>query len=171
MLIEFGGLPGTGKSTLAAHLADRTGAVLLRIDVIDAAMRRVGLIADQTGVAAYGVAHDLAAAHLKRGFTVIVDAVNPVEEARAGWRALAEVEGARHLVIETGCEDPAEHRRRATARDNDIADWVYPSWEEIGQRRREYQPRHDERLVLDTTRPVGELHEEIDRYLTATDHR
>src|ERR1700722_16782873 len=88
-LIEFGGLPGTGKSTLAQRLALRTGAVLLRVDEIEAAMRRNNLTPEQTGVAAYSVAHDLAASHLRRGLTVIADAVNAVEAARAGWRELA----------------------------------------------------------------------------------
>ncbi len=54
-LIEFGGLPGTGKSTLAGWLAGETGAVWLRIDEIENAMRRHGLTADQTGVAATGL--------------------------------------------------------------------------------------------------------------------
>src|SRR5262245_49720088 len=89
ILIEFGGLPGTGKSTLAARLAEETGAVWLRIDEIENAMRRNGLTADQTGVAAYSVAHDVAANHLRRGLTVIADAVNPVHEARDGWYSLA----------------------------------------------------------------------------------
>ena len=62
-LIEFGGLPGTGKSTLARQLAERTRAVLLRIDEIEAAMRRNGLTPDQTGITAYSVAHDVAGSH------------------------------------------------------------------------------------------------------------
>ena len=40
LLVEFGGLPGTGKSTLARRLAAGTGAVWLRIDEIENAMRR-----------------------------------------------------------------------------------------------------------------------------------
>ncbi|WP_158647482.1 hypothetical protein [Actinoplanes sp. ATCC 53533] len=46
-LIDFGGQPGTGKSTLASHLAERTGAVWLRcIDEVAGAMRRnAGLVA------------------------------------------------------------------------------------------------------------------------------
>ena len=37
VLIAFGGLPGTGKSTIARALSARTGAVFLRIDEIEAA--------------------------------------------------------------------------------------------------------------------------------------
>jgi predicted kinase len=153
-LIEFGGLPGTGKSTLAGHLAARTGAVWLRIDEIEGAMRRNGLTAEQTGVAAYSVAHDVAASHLRRGLTVIADAVNPVAEARAGWRDLAAAAGARHVVVETVCADDVEHRRRVDTRVGDLAGWVYPTWTEVQRSAAGYQPRADERLTLDTTRPV-----------------
>jgi predicted kinase len=154
MLVEFGGLPGTGKSTLAGRLAAETGAVWLRIDEIEGAMRRNGLTAEQTGVAAYSVAHDVAASHLRRGLTVIADAVNPVAAARDGWRDLAAAAGARHVVVETVCSDRAEHRRRVEARVSDLPGWVYPTWTEVRRSADGYQPRADERLVLDTTRPV-----------------
>jgi predicted kinase len=151
MLIEFGGLPGSGKSTLAAHLAERSGAVLLRIDDIEAALRRNGMT---PGPAAYSVAHDVAASHLRRGLTVIADAVNPVEAARAGWSGLAAEMGARHVVVEAVCADPAERRRRITARGQSASgfDGVY-------------EPRTDERLVVDTTRPLPVCHAEIARHL------
>jgi predicted kinase len=168
-LIEFGGLPGTGKSTLAQHLALRTGAVLLRIDEIEAAMRRNDLTADQTGIAAYSVAHDLAASHLRRGLTVIADAVNPVEAARAGWRELARDCGARHEVIEAHCPDAAEHRRRveqrAASHTADLPGWAYPTWPEVQRRAEEYQPRTDDRLIVDTTDPIDASHRQIARYL------
>ena len=37
MLIIFGGLPGSGKSTVAQALALRTGACYLRVDTIEQA--------------------------------------------------------------------------------------------------------------------------------------
>jgi predicted kinase len=165
MLIEFGGLPGTGKSTLAGQLADRLGALWLRVDEIENAMRRNGLTPAQTGIAAYSVAHDVAAGHLRRGMTVIADAVNPVAEARAGWRGLAAEAGARHLVIETECPDPAEHRRRVDTRAADIPGWIYPGWASVRERAGEYQPRTDERLRVDTSRPVDVCRADIERYL------
>lgn len=153
-LIEFGGLPGTGKSALAGQLAADTDAVWLRIDEIDGALRRHGLTPEQTGIASYGVAHDVAANHLRRGLTVIADAVNPVAEARHGWRDLASAVGARHVVVETVCPDRAEHRRRVETRSSDLPGWVHPTWEQVHRAAEEYQPRTDDRLVLDTTGPV-----------------
>jgi predicted kinase len=165
LLIEFGGLPGTGKSTLAGYVADRADALWLRVDEIENALRRHGLTPAQTGIAAYGVAHDVAAGHLRRGRTVVADAVNPVAEARAGWRDLAREAGARHLVIETYCPDPAEHRRRVETRAADIPGWSYPDWAGVRASADEYQRRTDERLRVDTGRPVEVCHAEIARYL------
>jgi predicted kinase len=164
-LIEFGGLPGTGKSTLAGRLADRVGALWLRVDEIENALRRNGLTPGQTGIAAYSVAHDIAAGHLRRGMTVIADAVNPVAEARAGWRGLAEAAGARHLVIETECPDRAEHRRRVDTRAADIPGWAYPDWAAVRERAGEYQRRTDDRLRVDTSRPIGVCLADIESYL------
>jgi predicted kinase len=164
-LIEFGGLPGSGKSTLARDLADRMGGVLLRIDEIEAAMRRNGLTPEQTGIAAYSVAHDVAASHLRRGLTVIADAVNPVAEARHGWRELALASGAGHVVIETVCGNPAEHRRRVESRARDVPGWTCPDWRQVEQRATDYQSRDDVRLVVDTTRPIDVCQREIASYV------
>lgn len=165
MLVEFGGLPGTGKSTLAGWLAGRTGAVWLRIDEIENAMRRNGLTAEQTGVTAYSVAHDVAASHLRRGLTVIADAVNPVREARLGWRDLAASVDSAHVVIETVCPDEAEHRQRIEIRVSDLPGWAYPTWNEVQQAATHYQARTDLRLRLDTTRPVEESYRAIETHL------
>ncbi|MDQ6657388.1 MAG: ATP-binding protein [Actinomycetota bacterium] len=165
MLIEFSGLPATGKSTLASWLATRIGAVLLRVDEIEAAMRRNGLTAEQTGIAAYSVAHDVAGRQLRLGLTVIADAVNPVQQARQGWRTLADGAGVKHLVIETSCDDLAEHRRRVESRAHDIPGWQYPGWDDVQARRREYQPRTDHRLALDTTRPLGDSEQAVIEFL------
>lgn len=43
MLYIFSGLPGTGKSTLAQYLAKTLGAVYLRIDTIEQAMKDEGI--------------------------------------------------------------------------------------------------------------------------------
>jgi predicted kinase len=170
-LIEFGGLPGTGKSTLALELANKMQAVLLRIDAIEGALWRNGLQPEQTGVASYSVAHDLAAGHLVRGVPVVADAVNAVEPARAGWRELAKEVGAQHYVIETWCSDPEEHRRRVETRTIDIRDFPRPSWEWVRRVAEEYEPRTDKRLTVDTVHDLEACLSQVLTYCAAVRDR
>ena len=44
-LIVFGGLPGSGKSSIARELARETGAMWLRIDSIEQPIRESGVVA------------------------------------------------------------------------------------------------------------------------------
>jgi predicted kinase len=56
-LIVFGGLPGTGKTTLAREVAEEHSATYLRIDTIEQALRSSGvLVGDDVGPAGYLVA-------------------------------------------------------------------------------------------------------------------
>ena len=81
MLIALGGLPGVGKSTIATSLARRIGAVHLRIDTIEQAMRNAGL--KVSGPEGYLAARDLAEDNLRIGHSVIVDSVNPIAMTRS----------------------------------------------------------------------------------------
>lgn len=131
MLVVLAGLPGTGKTTLARRLVRALGAAYVRIDAIETAVLRCGLARPPVGPVGYVVAHEIAAATLSLGTPVVVDAVNPVPEARAGWPGLATRTGARLAVCETTLRDPAEHQRRISARLPDLPDQVLPSWDEV----------------------------------------
>jgi predicted kinase len=148
MLIVFGGLPGTGKSTLSRELARRLGAAWLRIDAIEAAMWRAGFAPAETGLAAYVLAHAIADAQLGLGLTVVADAVNPVEAARRGWRDLAAAHGVALRVIEVVCSSRTEHRRRVESRAPAPDQLTLPTWDDVVQR--EYEPWAEPRLTVDT---------------------
>jgi predicted kinase len=148
MLVVFGGLPGTGKTTLARRLATRWSAAYLRIDVIEQAIRRAGVLATDVGPAGYVVANALAASNLANGLAVVADCVNPVSETREAWRAAAAGVGARIVEIEIVCSNRDEHRRRVETRPADIDDLVPPSWQAVLER--DYAPWHEPHLVIDT---------------------
>jgi predicted kinase len=155
MLIVFGGLPGSGKTTLSRALAQEMHAAWLRVDLIEAATLRAGVAKDQpTGYAAYCIASALAEAHLDMGTPTVVDAVNPVEAARQWWREVAAVRGVPLRVIEVVCSSESEHRRRVSDRTSDLEGFPMPSWDDVVNR--EYEPWTQERIVVDTaTEPVA----------------
>ena len=136
MLIALGGLPGVGKSTLAKALARRIGAVHLRIDTIEQALRNAGL--DVSGPEGYLAARDLAEDNLRIGHTVIADSVNPVGTTRDYWRETAARVGVELVEIEVACSDRDEHRRRVELRSPDIPGLVLPTWQQVLDRH--YEP-------------------------------
>jgi predicted kinase len=150
-LIIVSGLPGSGKSTVADGLSRALSMPVFSIDPIEAAMWRSGLDKKQTGIAAYEVAAALADEHLQLGHSVIIDAVNPVEAPRAGWRALAAKYRADLKIIECICANEATHRRRIEARRRNIDGMPEIPWSRVLERRAEYEPWTDERLTLDTS--------------------
>jgi len=129
MLIVLGGLPGSGKTTLARLLAQRLKAVHLRIDTIEQSLRAGGI--SKVGVAGYVIAQRLAADNLSLGLSVIADCVNPVRESRAAWHAVATEAGAPIVEIELACSDPFQHRARIETRTADIPGHVLPDWEDV----------------------------------------
>ena len=60
MLIIFGGLPGTGKTAIAQQLARELGAVYLRIDSMEQAIRDSGVISKSLDDAGYRVGYAVA---------------------------------------------------------------------------------------------------------------
>lgn len=151
------GLPVSGKSTFARHVSMALSVPVVSVDPIEAAMWSAGIPEDMTGVAAYAVACAVAREQLGLGRSVIGDAVNPVEAAREMWRSLAREHGARLLVIECVCSDRRVHRGRVWVRKCNIPGMAEVTWERVEERKREYEPWADERLVLDAAQPLEDL--------------
>src|ERR1700756_2365757 len=116
MLIVFSGLPGTGKTTIAKALALQAGAVYLRIDSIEQAIRGAGVLAQGVGSSGYQVANALALSNLLLGHRVVVDCVNPVAESRQAWHDTALHAGKPLVNIQVICSDSQEHQRRVESR-------------------------------------------------------
>ncbi|EQD87437.1 gluconate kinase [Saccharopolyspora erythraea D] len=102
-LLLVGGLPGTGKTTLAGGLADQLGAVLLRTDVIRKEMPGADDLATHAGYGqglyngsqvhgTYEAMLTRCRALLERGETVVLD---------ASWSSAGERESARSIAQDT----------------------------------------------------------------------
>lgn len=158
VLAVFAGLPGVGKSTLAARVAARLPATVLAVDIVDFTLRRYEVHETRPGFAAYGVVAALAELQLEIGHHVIIDAVNPVKAARQLWVDLAERRQVPLRVVEVVCGDAAEHRRRVEARYEARDHDGVPDWVRVLERQQEYEPYPGPRLVVDTylaEEPVG----------------
>jgi predicted kinase len=147
MLIVLSGLPGVGKTAISRELARAIGAVHLRIDSIEQAMRAAGWRVEGQG---YEVAHAVALDNLTLGRTVIADCVNPWPLTRGAWRAVGTRAGVRVVEVEVVCADVAEHRRRVESRAADIEGHQLPAWKDVVER--DYRPWTSARLVIDTAR-------------------
>src|SRR5262245_34491511 len=145
MLIVLSGLPGVGKTTIARELAGRLGAVHVRIDSIEQALRNLGREVTNEG---YAVGQAVAADNLRLGRSVIADSVNPWPLTRDEWRAVAERAGVPSVDVEVICSDAVAHRRRVESRSPDISGHKLPTWEQVIER--DYRPWDRDRIVIDT---------------------
>lgn len=150
MLVVFGGLPGTGKTTLAQQVADRLGATYLRIDTIEQALRSSLALADDVGPAGYVIAYAICEANLTLKRAVVADCVNPLPVTRAAWRDVATRAASLIVEIEVICSDEAEHRRRVESREIDIPGLIAPTWAAVVAR--DYEPWSEPRILVDTAK-------------------
>jgi predicted kinase len=148
MLIVFGGLPGVGKTTIARELARQIGAVHLRVDSIEQAIRDSGVVNRSLDDAGYRVGYAIAEDNLRIGRTVIADSVNPLPVTRDAWVNVANRARVSVIEIEIKCSNVEEHRHRVEARTTDVSGLRLPTWEEIVSR--DYHPWHGKRIVIDT---------------------
>lgn len=146
MLYTFSGLPGTGKSTLAFAIARIRGAVYLRVDTIEQAVKDSGIT--EVGSTGYLVSYAIASENLRLGIEVVVDSVNPIELTRKAWRDTAKKSQKPFIEIEVKCSDLLEHRKRVEQRTIDIAGLKLPTWQQVIERN--YIPWETERIVIDT---------------------
>src|SRR6201996_3552073 len=148
MLIAFGGLPGTGKTTIAQALARKFAAVYLRIDTLEQALIASGDAGADIGPAGYLAAYAVASDNLRLGQTVVADSVNSLDLTRQAWRNVALNADVQIFEIELICSDVAAHRMRVEGRKPDIPDFELPTWKSVLER--QYDPWESEHLVIDT---------------------
>lgn len=108
-LTTIGGLPGTGKSTVAAELATRTGAVLISSDHVRKELARVGAVGGHIG--RFGAGR-----------------YSPANKARVYdellWRAKVLLASGVPVILDASWTDPEQRRRAATVADDVAAELV-----------------------------------------------
>jgi predicted kinase len=166
VLIVIGGLPGTGKSTVAGVLVRQTRFAYLRVDRIEQAIIDAMHVRPPLGPAGYLLAYGVAAEQLRHGVGVVVECVNPLAVTRDAWRGVARDAEAGVLEVELVCTDLAEHRNRVQTRAVDIPGLTLPTWSQVVDR--DYEPWDRDHLVIDTaTQPPAAAAETIRRAAAA----
>lgn len=148
ILISLSGLPGVGKTTLARELAAQIGAIHLRVDSVETALKNSALKIYCPEDGGYLVLASIAKDNLSLGIDVIVDTVNPLEITRQLWRETATGGGSSLLNIEIICSDLDIHRKRVEERKSDIEGHIIPNWDDVTDRY--FEVWGNDRLVVDT---------------------
>ena len=154
MLIVIGGLPGVGKTTIARALARAIGAVHIRIDSIELAIRESGVTVVSLDDAGYRVGYAVAEDNLRLGQVVIADSVNPLPVTRDAWRAVADRAQVRLVEVEITCSNEQEHRRRVEERLGKPPAESGPTWAEVVAR--DYRAWDRDHVVIDTAGRTSE---------------
>jgi predicted kinase len=129
-------------------MAEKSGAVWLRIDSIEQAIRDSGVGQSSLNDAGYRAAYAVAEDNLRLGRDVIGDSVNPWMLTRNAWRDVGLRAGARVLEVEAICSDIEEHRRRVEARAGEVPGLVLPDWQAVVGR--DYHAWDRWHLTIDT---------------------
>ncbi len=166
MLIVISGLPGIGKTAVAARLAIRMNAVHLSIDSIEDAILGAGMARGwKVGVAAYEATRAAAEQNLVLGRDVIVDAVNDSSAARQTWRNAADHAATALRFVMLNCSSVEEHRRRLEGRRRGLHHIPEPTWEQVLARASAYEPWTDDCLIVDSHQLLDSVINEVHRRL------
>lgn len=163
MLLVFGGLPASGKSTISKRVAHELGAAYVRVDTIEQTLRDAGF--NKVHSEGYELAYEIAADNLSLGLTVVADSVNCIEITRNAWRTVGEMAKVPVLEIEVVCSDQKEHKWRVETRVTDIKQSTRVSWSEVISR--DYEPWLQAHIEIDTA--GASIEESVEKALSLID--
>ncbi len=174
LLVLITGLPGTGKSTMAAEAGRTLGAPVLGHDWAMSGLRPYPELQDalhgmglrgHRGVG-WSVLWALARSQLRLGSSVVLDGVARDPEV-GGTRLVAGEEGAGSVVVMTSCRDAGLHRQRVEGRQRHIPGWYELEWDHVERARSSWVPPNALDLVLDAGDRLEENAERLRTLLTA----
>ena len=162
-IVLITGLPGSGKSTVAAAAAEHLGAPVLAwdwamagltpFDLVQEALR--GLDPRTYADVGWSVLLNLGVAQIRQGRSAVLDGVARQRQIEAA-RAVAAREGARLVVVLVRCPDEAVHRQRIEGRRRDIPGWHELAWADVARSRSRWVDPEGVDLELDSTRSLDE---------------
>ena len=146
-LYILSGLPASGKTTLAKLLAQRTGAMYMRIDTMEEGLSELCNI--KVEAEGYRLSYRVIRDDLKLGISAIADSCNTIKITREEWENVALESGSKFQNIEISCSHIAEHESRVISRNIEIQNAHSPTWEQVKSR---YYEQWDREIIkIDTS--------------------
>lgn len=158
MLVVVCGLPGAGKTTVSATIADRLDAPRLRTDVV-----RKDIVADPDYTSdetrrVYAELLERGRAAVATEGAVVLDGTFKRAPQRADAATLATTLDVPFELVKVEC-DPAVVRERIDAREGDESDADF----EVHQLHREqFEPIDREHTVIDNSTTLAEMRRQVD---------
>lgn len=146
-IIIIGGIPGTGKTTIANALSKKIDAPVFTKDLLEAAIVRSGIVStgELKGVG-YELLAVLAKNELNLGRSAILDCIASSNSIKRFWSGLT---NQRVKYIECVCSNRELHKTRIESRVRGIPGWYEITWNDILKIEGSYHPCSETRLILD----------------------
>lgn len=163
ILVILSGLPGSGKTTLAARLGKVLDAVVVESDLVRKVIFPKPTYSAEENRFVHAVARALMRYYLRTGHSVIADATNLAEWHRQMLRRLANLARAQAIVVQTSAPEEVIaarlHRRSARKVKNDFSD---ADWQVYQMLAKSVQPIRGHYIRVDTTRDLDKSIRRID---------
>jgi hypothetical protein len=157
VLIVFGGVPGSGKSTVGERVGAALDIPVFALDWLLGALTPFGMRHRPDLMEVGGeLLTTLAYRELSAGRSAILDTTGEDPAARSRWASLASAAGARLIPVVCACTDQGLHRERVERRARGIPGWHDAGdWKNVSARLTTFRPWPGAVLV-DTARPLDE---------------
>lgn len=156
------GLPGVGKSTVAAYLTDASASVRLRTDAVRKEHFETPTYSESETDAVYEMIFDQAREHLTDATTVVVDATFKRRRYRHSAKQVAVDLGVPFTLIKVEAE-PAVVKQRIRSRDG-ISD---ASVEVYAKHREQFEPLELDHHIIDNSEALAQTYERVDAVVDA----
>ena len=163
LLVVCCGLPGVGKSTVSAYMAEQLPATRYRSDEVRHDLFEEPEYTPAEGHRTYNELLDRARAGLDAGEAVVVDGTFKHVDDRDQVAGVAAETGVTVRFVHVTCP-PATVRDRLRSRTDDASD------ADIGvyrQHREQFEPLDREHVTVDNSGSIEETYQQIDRRLLA----
>lgn len=160
MLVIVCGLQGTGKTTIARKIAEKTGSAQLRTDDIREELIKKPKYTEEEKQSVYNEMLSRTQGLLQRNKNVVLDATFVREENRLQAGKIAELANTNFIVVEVVCcEDAIRGRIKRRFVDEGGAQFgIYQEY------KKSFEPISEKHIVIDNSGNLKDVSEQINKY-------